>query len=119
MVDQVVVVRVPLDPPGDEWADRDGLLAPGPHVVQGGPGQRPADALALEAIVHLGVGEHGAPVAAAVLGEPGQLTAQPGLVALPLGGLDDLDGGRTRRGAHTDLKGTGSRTIPPRFGIEW
>jgi cold shock protein len=89
-----VLVGVPLDVPLHERAHRPHLPAGGPDVVQRRPHQAAADAPALELRQHLGVDERHEPVGGAVLGEPGQLAVDPGLVAVLVGGVRDVHADR-------------------------
>src|SRR4051812_707698 len=81
--EQVLVVRVVVDPALDERAQRhDVLIALRPYVVQGPAHERGSHALALEPVVDLGVGEHDRVLARLVDGDTGQLTVEPRLVAV-------------------------------------
>src|ERR671919_531955 len=76
LVEQVGVVRMPLDVAADERAPGHQRPTARPHVVEGTAGQRAADAPALELGEHLGVDEH----------------PDPGLVAVLLGCVTYLGG---------------------------
>ena len=77
----------------DERALRRQLQAPRPDVVERPRREPAADALALELVEHLGVGEHEPRVMRLVLGEPGERPVDPRLVAVLGRVVPDVDGG--------------------------
>ena len=84
--------RVHVDPAPDErTGGKHPAPAPGSDVVQGEPGDRRADPLALVSAVHLGVGEGDHVVAEGVGRKPGQDAVHVALVALLVRGMADLD----------------------------
>src|SRR5207237_8989604 len=106
---------------GDERAERQDSEALAARVLERGRGEAAPEAAALARLVHLGVREGDAAVAAPVRGEADQAAAELELVAALLGPVDDLGvGGRDRAGARLELGapaaglgGLAARARPP------
>src|SRR4051812_45096448 len=88
---EVGVLRVAPDVGADERALDHRAQTTLADVVQGGPGERGPDALALEGRVHLGMGQDDPLPAQPVRREAGQLAVEPGLVAGLLRGVGHHD----------------------------
>src|SRR2546423_2179589 len=94
---ELLVLRMRLDIVGDERAKRWNPEALAVRVVERGRGEPAAEAAALARLVHLGVREGDAAVAAPVGGEADQAAVEAELVAAAPGHLDDLGVGRRGR----------------------
>src|SRR3954451_1257415 len=81
-----------LDERRDERAQRDDPFTSPPGIVEGGPDQRAADALALEPIVHFGVRERDRVAVAAVGREAGLGPVDRNPVTVVFGVLGHVDG---------------------------
>ena len=106
--EEVAVLGVALQEPGDELALGHEMQAAPPDVVEGRPGEAASDAHPLGPGQDLGVDEHDRPglVGQLVLGDPDHSVAEPGLVARFLGVvLDEEVGGDGRGLGHRGMVG--------------
>src|SRR5882757_4890401 len=82
LIDEVNIVWMTADVASNELAHRRRLFALSAHVIEGGLGERPTDALAFVAVLHLGVDEDHLSGSQAVEGEAGQLAVDARLISL-------------------------------------
>src|SRR5882757_1691699 len=105
LIDEVDIVWMTADVASNELAQRRRFCALSPHVIEGGLGERTADAPTFVAVLDLGVDEDHLSGGQAVEGEAGQLAVDARLVSAGVGVV--ADGDLMPLGHHGALLGVG------------